>query len=64
MLLSSKGSFDIVRIKFDCMISSKFDVIGRIKFEFSPNIYHPLRYMYVKRRKASVVATPVAVCEQ
>jgi len=51
-------------IKFECAISSKVDVIDRMKVKFSPEnwrfkISHPLRYIYVKRRKASLLVTPV-----
>ena len=35
-----------------------------MKVNFSPKISHPLRYMYVKRRKVSVLVTPVVVREQ
>jgi len=59
VLLHNKGKFDIVRIKFGCTISSKVGVIDRMKI-----ISHPLRYMYVNRRKASVLVTPMAVHEQ
>ena len=51
-------------MKLECAKSSKFDVIYRMKFKFFQKISHPLRYMYVKRRKASVLAKPVAVHEQ
>jgi len=51
-------------MKFECAISSKVDVIVRMKVMFSPNLFHPLSYMYVKRRKASVLFTAVAIHEQ
>jgi len=56
-------------IKFHCAISSNVDVIDRMKVKFFPEKWHVkisclVRYMCVKRRKASVLVTPVAVHEQ
>ena len=56
--------FKMDEMNFECAISSKVDVIDRMKIKFFTKIWHPLRYMYVKRCKASMLVTPVAVHEQ
>jgi len=70
-LTSSELVLKVDEIKFECMISPKGDVIGRMKIrkvkfsqksgmsKFRARVGGKFRCMYVKRRKASVLVTPV-----
>jgi hypothetical protein len=74
-LTSSELVVKMDEIKFKCMISSNVDVIDRMKIKmlsfppksgmlkFRTRLGKNVRYMYVKRRKASVLFIPVAVHE-